>query len=286
MGIVAAQCWVFITQNDICAPRPLYYHLFFLDNRRVPASSHLRRLPDSLPLSSIPPAFHVPYRLSTRSPSRQASCLAAVFAIRWRFRIAFRASPVPFLRASLSFSRPFPVYPRRLRSRNRGGRGIPYHPTLGVPCHCSPSLCSPSRSPARWARRVVFRGVGRRGRRGVLWDVSRGTGRFPVHFSMLYKCHSCYPTGMSGIPVRWMNAVPCRHHAKRGVPYIAVCGIFRPSPSVCRLAVKRYRPAYMFVPPLFPFLGGSGSGTASEACIGLFVGIMTLAGIGEAAGDI
>ena len=37
--------------------------------------------------------------------------------------------------------------------------------------------------------------------------------------------------------------------------------------------------AYMDVPPLFSFLGGSGSGTASGACIGLFVGIMTLAGI-------
>lgn len=86
---------------------------------------------------------------------------------------------------------------------------------------------------------------------------------------------------MLGVPVRWMNAVPCRHHAKRGVPYIAVCGVFR-SPSVCRLAVKRYRSAYMAVPPLFSFLGGSGSGTASGACIGLFVGIMTLAGIGEA----
>lgn len=137
MGIVAAQCWVFIAQNDICAPRPLYYHLFFLDNRRVPASSPPRRLLDSLPLLSIPPAFHVPYRLSTRSPSRQASRLAAVFAIRWRFRIAFRASPVPFLRAPLSFSRPFPVYLRRLRSRNRGGRGVPYRTMPCVPCRRS-----------------------------------------------------------------------------------------------------------------------------------------------------
>lgn len=37
----------------------------------------------------------------------------------------------------------------------------------------------------------------------------------------------------------------------------------------------------MGVPPLFSFLGGSGSGTVSEACIGLFGGIMSLAGIGE-----
>ena len=42
----------------------------------------------------------------------------------------------------------------------------------------------------------------------------------------------------------------------------------------------------MGVPPLFSFLGGSGSGTASEACIGLFVGIMTLAGIGEKYGGM
>lgn len=33
----------------------------------------------------------------------------------------------------------------------------------------------------------------------------------------------------------------------------------------------------MGVPPLFSFLGGSGSGTASGACIWLFGGIMTLA---------
>lgn len=44
---------------------------------------------------------------------------------------------------------------------------------------------------------------------------------------------------------------------------------------------KRRRAAYMPVPPLFSFLGGSGSGTALGACIGLFGGIMTLAGIGE-----
>lgn len=59
MGIVAAQCRVFIAQNDICAPRPLYYHLFFLDNRCVPACPPPRRLPDSLRLLLIPPPFHV-----------------------------------------------------------------------------------------------------------------------------------------------------------------------------------------------------------------------------------
>ena len=67
MGIVAVQCRVFIAQNDICAPRPLYYNLFFLDNRRVPARSPTRRLPDSLLLPSIPTAFHVPYRLRLAS---------------------------------------------------------------------------------------------------------------------------------------------------------------------------------------------------------------------------
>ena len=52
------------------------------------------------------------------------------------------------------------------------------------------------------------------------------------------------------------------------------------------LAVKQCRAAYMAVPPLFSFLGGSGSGTASGACIWLFGGIMTLAGIGETEGDM
>lgn len=42
----------------------------------------------------------------------------------------------------------------------------------------------------------------------------------------------------------------------------------------------------MGVPPLFSFLDGSGSGTGSEACIGLFVGIMPLAGIGETEGGM
>lgn len=232
MGIVAAQCRVFIAQNDICAPRPLYYHLFFLDNRHVSARSPPRRLLDSLPLLSILPAFHAASRLSARLSSRKASRLADVFAICGRFRIAFRASPVPFLRAYLSFSRPFPVYSRRLRSRNRGGRGVPYHPTLGVPCHCSPSFRFPFRSPACQAERVACRGVGRGGRRGVLWDVPRETGHFPVYFSMPSRCRSCHHAGMSGIPVRWLDTVPCRRHAMLGVSYMSCCGVFR-SPSVC-----------------------------------------------------
>ena len=42
----------------------------------------------------------------------------------------------------------------------------------------------------------------------------------------------------------------------------------------------------MDVPLLFSFLGGSGSGTALGACIGLFGGIMPLAGIGETECDM
>ena len=34
----------------------------------------------------------------------------------------------------------------------------------------------------------------------------------------------------------------------------------------------------MGAPPLFSFLGGSGSGTASRVCIGLFVGIYIVSG--------
>lgn len=267
MGIVAAQCRVFITQNDICAPRPLYYHLFFLDNRHVSARSPPRRLLDSIPLLSILPAFHAASRLSARLSSRKASRLADVFAICGCFRIAFRASPVPFLRASLSFSRPFSVYPRRLRSRNRGGRGVHYHPTLGVPCHCSSSLRSPSRFPACRAERVACRGVGRGGKRGVLWNVSHETGQFPVNFSMPFWCCSCHYAGIYGVPVRWMDAVPCCRHAmqERSV-YV---GLRRFPFSVDWLvSCKRRRAAYMGVPPLFSFLGGSGSGTASGRVLG------------------
>lgn len=164
MGIVAAQCRVFIAQNDICAPRPLYYHLFFLDNRRVPACYPPRRLPDSLPLQLISPAFHAPSRLSASLSSRKASRLADVFAICGRFRIAFRVSPVPFLRASLSFSRPFPVHPRRLRSRNRGGRG--------VPCRLMPCV-----SCRRSAPRFVFLRDGRSVSPVVAWG-GEGGGAF------------------------------------------------------------------------------------------------------------
>ena len=148
MGIVAAQCRVFIAQNDICAPSPLYYHLFFLDNRRVPARLPPRRLLDSLPLHAILSAFHAPSRPSARSPSRRADRPAAVFAAGGCFLIVFRASPVPFLQRSLSFSRPFFVSSRRSRSRNRSGRDVPYHWALRV-------------SSSRSAPRFVFLCVGR-----------------------------------------------------------------------------------------------------------------------------
>lgn len=50
-----------------------------------------------------------------------------------------RVSPVPFMRASLSFSCPFSVHPRRLRSRNRGGRGVPCRLMPCVSCrHSAP----------------------------------------------------------------------------------------------------------------------------------------------------
>lgn len=148
-----------------------------------------------------------------------------------------------------------------------------------------PSLRSPSRSPARRTDRVVFRGVGRGGRRGVLWYVSRETGNFPVHFTMLSLCRFINHACMSDVPVRWMDAVPCRRHAMRGVPYMSDCGVSR-SLLIYQSVVGRHMTAYMGVPPLFSFLGGSESGTDSGACIGLFVGIITLAGIGEAECDM
>lgn len=139
MGIVAAQCRVFIAQNDICAPRRLYTDLFFLDNRRVPACSPPRWLPNSLLLPSIPQAFHAPSRPSPRSSSRQAGRFVAVFALRWRSIIAFRAFPVSFLRASLSPSRCFSVRIGRPRSRNRSVRGVPCRPMSSVQCRrCAP----------------------------------------------------------------------------------------------------------------------------------------------------
>lgn len=148
-----------------------------------------------------------------------------------------------------------------------------------------PSLSSPFRSPARRARRVAFRGVGRGGRRGVLWYVSRETGNFPVHFTMLSLCRFINHACMSDVPVRWMDAVPCRRHAMRGVPYMSDCGVSRYL-LIYQSVVGRHMTAYMGVPPLFSFLGGSESGTDSGACIGLFVGIITLAGIGEAECDM
>lgn len=232
MGIVATQCRVFIAQNDICAPRPLYYHLFFLDNRCVPASSPPRRLLDSLPLSSIPPAFHVPYRLvSSLGPLPEPP--GGPFRRRSRPSLAFlhrlsSVSCVVPVGSPLAFSMFFDVYLTYPQSESeREGRSVSSHTERPMP-----SLRSPFRFPVRCERRVAFRGVWRGGRRGVLWNVSRETGHFPVHFSMPFRYHPYHHTGMSGIPVRWMNAVPCRHHAMRGVPYMSCCGVSR-SPSVC-----------------------------------------------------
>lgn len=232
MGIVAAQCRVFIAQNDICAPRPLYYHLFFLDNRHVPARSPPRRLPDSLLLLSIQPAFHVPYRFVSSlgplfeppgRPSRRRFCLPQAFP----HRISGVSCVVP-AGSPLAFSMFFSVYRTSPQSESeREGRSVLFQTECPMP-----SLRSPFRSSARWAERVAFRGVGRGGRRGVLWYVSRETGNFPVRFPMSSQRRSRHPAGMSGIPVRWMNAVPCRHHAMRGVPYMSCCGVSR-SPSVC-----------------------------------------------------
>lgn len=168
---------------------------------------------------------------------------------------------MPFLWIPLSPFRCFSTYIGRPRSRNRS---VKRHSVSSHTERPISSLRYPSRFPVRCERRVAFRDVLREGRRGVLWYVSRETGNFPVHFTMLTWCRFINHTCMSDVPVRWMDAVPCRRHVMQGVPYIAVCGVFRPSPSVCRLAVKRYRSAYMGVPPLFSFLGGSGSGTASE----------------------
>lgn len=233
MGIVATQCRVFIAQNDICAPRPLYYHLFFLDNRCVPASSPPRRLPDSLPLLSIPPAFHVPYRLvSSLDPLFEP--LGEPSRRRFRHQQAFPhrlsgvscAVPVGFPLVFSSVSRLSSLLPQS--ESEYEGRSVSSDAVRSMP-----SLSSPFRSPARRARRVAFRGVGRGGRRGVLWNVPRETGHFPVYFLMPSRCRSCHHAGMLGIPVRWLDTVPCRHHAMLGVPYMSCCGVFRSPSSVC-----------------------------------------------------
>lgn len=72
--------------------------------------------------------------LSDRSSGRRAGRPDAVFASGGRSIIAFRASPVPFLRASLSFSCPFTAFSRRSRSRNRSGKGVPYRSIPYAPC--------------------------------------------------------------------------------------------------------------------------------------------------------
>lgn len=182
MGIVAAQCRVFIAQNDICAPRRLYTDLFFLDNRRIPASSPSRRLPDSLLFPSILPPFHV--------PSRPASSLDPLHeppggSSRRRFRLtqAFRhrlsgvscAIPSGF---PLVFSSVFRLLSPSLQSKSAcEGRFVSSHVVCLVP-----SFRSPFRFPACRAERVACRGVWRGERRDVLWNVSHETWALPRAF--------------------------------------------------------------------------------------------------------
>lgn len=182
MGIVAAQCRVFIAQNDICAPRPLYYYLFFLDKRRIPARSPSRRLLDSLPLPSISPPFHAPYRLVSplgplfeppNGPFRRRFQL--LWAFHHRLSGVSCAVPVGF---PLALSIFFDVYRMSPQSESEyEGRSVSFYTERSTL-----SLRSPFRSPARWTRRVVFRDVGRGGRRDVLWKVSRETWTLPRAF--------------------------------------------------------------------------------------------------------
>lgn len=182
MGIVAAQCRVFIAQNDICAPRPLYYHLFFLNNRHVPARSPPRRLPDSLRFQSISQPFHVLSRPvsplgSFPEPQNGPFCHRFRHQQAFHHRLSGVSCAVP-AGSLLAFSMFFDAYRESPQSESEyEGRSVSFYTE-----RFTLSLRSPFRSPARWARRVVFRGVGRGGRRGVLWDVSRETGHFPVHF--------------------------------------------------------------------------------------------------------
>lgn len=137
MGIVAAQCRVFIAQNDICAPRPLYYHLFpSIIAASQPAPLHAgSSIPSRLTrFRSRFASCLAPSRPSVRSPSRRAGRPATVFAIRGRSVAAFRVSSVPFPQRPLSFSRPFFVSSWRPRSWNRIVRGVPYRPMPYAPC--------------------------------------------------------------------------------------------------------------------------------------------------------
>lgn len=179
MGIVAAQCRVFIAQNDICATRPLYYHLFFLDNRRVPARSPrppAPRFPPALVDSASVPCPVSPIDSLSEPPSEPSRR-------RFRYPLAFphRLSGVscavpagsPFV-----FSSVFRLSSSSSQSESRReGRSVSYNAVRPMP-----SLRSPSRFPACWAVRIAFRGVGRRGRRGVLWKVSCETWTLPRAF--------------------------------------------------------------------------------------------------------
>mgnify|MGYP004476541183 CR=1 FL=1 len=217
MGIVAAQCRVFIAQNDICAPRPLYYHLFSIDYRRVPARSPPRRLLDSLPLPSIPPAFHAPV-----SPR---------FALRSVLRAAKRAAPPPFSPfagvPSLPFGCPlcrsrsipsrflvrFFVSSCRPRSRNRNGRDVPYRSMPYAPYR-------------RFVPRPVFLRAGRR----VSSVVSRGGEDGGEFYGMFHMKRDTSPCVFRCLPAPSASPVGCVGRS-RPMP---VCGSV---PSSC-LAVR------------------------------------------------
>ena len=149
MGIVAAQCRVFIAQNDICAPRPLYYHLFLLDNRHVPSRFPPRRLPDSLLFPSILPPFHVSSRpVSSLDPFHEPSGWSSRRRFRspqtFRYRLSGVSCAVP-VGFPLAFSMFFGAYRASPQSESEcEGRSVPFH----VECSMS-SLRSPFRFPAR-----------------------------------------------------------------------------------------------------------------------------------------
>lgn len=181
MGIVAAQCRVFIAQNDICAPRPLYYHLFFLDNRRVPACSHSRRLYDSLLLLSISPLSHVLYRLvSSFEPFPEPPGGSSRRRFRPPMAFPHRLSGVSCVVPAgfpLVFSSVSRLSSSSSQSKSRLGGGVPCRTMSRVPC-CR----SASRSVFLCARRGVspFEAWGGEGGGEFygMFHVKRGTSPF------------------------------------------------------------------------------------------------------------
>lgn len=186
MGIVAAQCRVFITQNDICAPRPLYYHLFFLDNRHVSARSPPRRL---LVVHPVPIDFAcVPCRVS---PLRRA-CRVAKRAVSPTFSpsagvpgIAFRAvsCAIPARASLLVFSSVSRLSSSSSQSESRReGRSLSSNAGRPMPfCSPSPRHPVPFSCVPGGACRLSWRRHGDGERGGVLWNVSHETRRVDNH---------------------------------------------------------------------------------------------------------